>query len=157
MAQLHGKVPEGKWLQVSIASRDELQIELVEAPLESVGERRPVPVPMRVARLHPVVRGFKEQTERHEVSRAALPRAVRILQGLAIEAERRGYTVSSAPDGRDRDMRKRWSGPDDGHVVIDADGYSARLRVSEEGLTSRSYWEQRPAIVGASTDYVSPC
>ena len=32
MAQLHGKVPDGTWLNVSIVSGEELQVDLVEAP-----------------------------------------------------------------------------------------------------------------------------
>ncbi len=110
MAQLHGKVPDGKWLNVSIVSGDELQVDLVEAPAGDAEPRRPVPVPEKVTRYHAIVRQLKDGGERHEVSRAALPRALRVVQALVAEAERRGYEVKLPSDVRDGYGRESWTG-----------------------------------------------
>ena len=72
---------------------EELRIDLRDAPDGIPTEMFPVPVPNRVARYHPIVAEFRDQSDRHEVSRAQLPRVGRILQGLVVEAERHGFTV----------------------------------------------------------------
>ena len=104
----------------------------------------PVPVPGRVGRYHPVVKQFKERAERHEISRAALPRVLRILQGLTVDAERRGHEVALAQPARDpKSRRGAWSGGRHGHIVITIRGHATALRVSEEGLQSRTYWQDK--------------
>ena len=110
-----------------------------------VEDAPPVPIPTKVARYHPVVRQFRERSERHEVSRAALPRVLRILQGLIAEAEQRGYNaqLASAPDRGRYGYRSEWQGAHYGHVVIGIADYSAAVRITEEGLQSRTYWRQR--------------
>lgn len=120
LAEQYGKVPTGKLLVVEAVSSEELQIALVDASENMVADAPPVPIPIKVARYHSVVRQFREYSERHEVSRAALPRVLRILQGLVIEAEQRGYNsqLASAPK-RDRyAYRSGWQGKHHGHVVI---------------------------------------
>ena len=96
-----------------------------------------------MTRYHAIVRQLKDGGERHEVSRAALPRALRVVHALAAEAERRGYEVKLPSDVRDSYGRESWSGRKDGHLVITANGYTASIRVSEEGLPSRSYWDRQ--------------
>jgi hypothetical protein len=145
LAEQYGKVPTGKLLVVEAVSSEELQIALVDASEDMVADVPPVPIPIKVARYHSVVRQFREYSERHEVSRAALPRVLRILQGLVIEAEQRGYNsqLASAPK-RDRyAYRSGWQGKHHGHVVIAIGDYSAAVRIKEDGLQSRTYWEQR--------------
>ena len=145
----NGKVPAGKWLHVTTVSHGrELQIELREPPADWPITRVPVPVPTQVTRYVAVVRTFKDQTERHEISRAALPRALRLLQGLVVEAERRGATVAIVPARTDNYGRHHWSGPEDGHFQITTAGYTAAVRVSEDGLSSRSYWEHHQSPYG---------
>jgi len=144
LAMAYGKVPERKRLQVAPVSDDELQIDLVYLPEELTVPLHEVPVPAKVTRYHAVVTRFRRMTHRLEISRAALPRASRILQALVVEAERRGYQVEVAPDGeRKRYGHPGWSGPKDGHIVVSADGCSTAIRLSEEGLPSRANWEQR--------------
>jgi hypothetical protein len=145
LAERYGKVPAGKRLIVEVVSPEELQIALMEAPEDMVEDAPPVPVPMKVARYHPVVRQFRERPERHEVSRAALPRVLRILQGLIAEAEQRGYSAQLVPvPERGRyGYRSEWSGAHYGHILIAIADYSAALRIAEEGLQSRTYWRQR--------------
>jgi hypothetical protein len=132
-------------LAVEALSSEELQIELVDALEGTVLAVRPVNVPAKVARYHPIVRQFKQRSERHEISRAALPRTLRLLQGLVAEAERRGHQVEFAtPAQADRYGRHQvWTGPKDGHIVISVDGCSAAIRIKEEGLQSRTHWEQQ--------------
>ena len=90
LAQIHGKVPAGKYLRATSASKDELLLELVAE--ERTGDRPTlvdVPVPARVARLHAVARQFRDDKPRHEISRDQLARAVRIVHAIAIECGRR--------------------------------------------------------------------
>ncbi len=83
-------------------SAEELLIELVAdeaaAKLRGDGEPllalTPVPVPARVTKYHRVAREFRDRTNLHEMSRKALPRALRIMHALAVEAERRGYGIA---------------------------------------------------------------
>lgn len=142
-AERHGKVPSGKRLKLTSLSHDELQIELVDAA-EGVPDLRPVPVPDAVSRYHGTVKQFRERSDRHEVSRASLPRVSRLLQALVTEAERRGYTTSLVP-GTERNHYRRdsgWTGPNNGHLILTVNDFSAAIRVTEEGLPSRVHWER---------------
>jgi hypothetical protein len=142
LAQTYGKVPPGKALIVSNAG-DWLQIDLVDAFGGHPSALRPVHVPQRVARHHPLVRQFRDRSAQHEVSRAALPRVLRMLQALVQEAENRGYKVALVEGrnaGRGRDA---WTGPKNGHLLITVNGDTEAIRVHEEGLPSRVYWEQK--------------
>jgi hypothetical protein len=91
-AQRHGKVPDGKRLSVS-RCRDGFVISLEDGTTGNECGADEVPVPARVGRYHRVAREFRERTARHEVSRRAFPRAVRIVHALAVELERRGHLV----------------------------------------------------------------
>jgi hypothetical protein len=64
------------------------------------------------------------------------------LQGLVVEAERRGHSVEVPADevGATRAHDLRWSGQHHGHLVITVDDCSTAVRVSEEGLQGRAYW-----------------
>lgn len=144
MAERHGKVPPGKRIVVSSLGYHELKIELVDAPVGTYREVAPVPVPERVAKYHSAVAAFRDDKRRHEVSRALLPRALLVMQALAIEAERRGYTAATVKDsssGRYHDVV--WSGPTHGHIAVEVDGVATALRVFEEGLGTRSYFAER--------------
>jgi hypothetical protein len=142
LAQSYGKVPPGKALIVSDSTADWLQIDLVDAFGGHASALQPVQVPERVGKHHPLVRQFRDRSPQHEVSRAALPRVLRILHALVQEAENRGYKVALV-EGRDaRRGRDAWSGPKQGHVLITVGGDTEAIRVHEEGLPSRTYWEQ---------------
>lgn len=140
-AQRHGKVPSGKLLVVSRLQFPELRIDLIDGPEGTDVELRPVPVPGRVSRYHPAVRTFRDHADTHTISRASLPRALRILQGLVVEAERRGHLVGSEQatlgGGRQRGEEGR------GLPVFTVDAYSVAVDVVEEGLPSRGYWEKK--------------
>lgn len=144
LAERYRKLPAGKRLTVRPAGGGELEISLVDAPGGDL-KVTPVPVLEPVSRYHPVVKKFRERSERHEVSRAALPRVSRLLQALVVEAERRGHSVELAADGERQPHRQGegWTGPKCGHLVVTADGHSTAIRVSEDGLPSRVHWERK--------------
>lgn len=145
LAERHGKVPAGKRLRVEHLSYDQIRIELADDPAGVAQPAGPVPVPAAIGTYRQVVKEFKERSDRHEVCRAALPRVLRILQGLVSEAERRGCTVELAPEPQARGSygSRDWTGPNDGHLVISVRGSGVRVRVCEKGIPSRAYWNRR--------------
>jgi hypothetical protein len=147
LAQRHGRVPPGKRLNVTVASRDELEIELVDAPGHAGGraELVPISVPEKVGRYHPAARQFRGFSERHEVSRAQLPRATRIIHTIAVEAERRGWSAQASSESKNGYGRSDWTGTKDGHLLITAGGYDFRVRLQEEGVHTRGRWEEEVA------------
>lgn len=143
LAERYGKVPTGKRLTVTAVSRDELELELVDAPgqLVSRAELAPVDVPERVGRFHAAARQFRERTDRHEVSRALLPRATRIVHAIAVEADRRGWSVRCSPESKNGYGREDWTGTKDGHLKIAAGEHAFSMRLQEEGVHTRGPWE----------------
>ncbi|MEA3077913.1 MAG: hypothetical protein QOF60_2821 [Actinomycetota bacterium] len=155
LAQRHNKVPAGKHLVTNwINQRRDLQIDLIDAPDGHVVDVTPVPVSDHVSRYHPFVTEFREQKEHLEVSRALLPRALRIFHGIVLEAERRGYAVGVVGNRSGTERREpAWSGDKHGHFTITIDDFTACLRFREEGISRRwtppsgwqlREWEQRP-------------
>lgn len=138
-AQRFGKVPPGKRLEIGWVG-GETEIRLVDAPPGTSIDPSPVVVPQRLTRPHPVARQFRDDAERHEVSRAALTRAVRIVHALASEAEQRGFEVAIAPAST-RQERKGWSATHDGHLMITVRDHRYRLRIAEEKVKTRGPWE----------------
>jgi hypothetical protein len=107
LAQQFGKVPDDKRLVVK-------------------------PISGKVVRYHPLVARFRNSADRRAISRAALPRVLRILHGLIVEAERRGHRVEL--DRAD-------------NVVITVGGCSTTVAVSESGLPPRDSWEKQNRTV----------
>lgn len=70
-------------------------------------EERPVTVPEHVSRYQPAVSWFRGQVDRHEVTMAHLPRALRILEAVAREAERRGWRLEPREDDKDGHWRSQ--------------------------------------------------
>jgi hypothetical protein len=101
-----------------------------------------VPIPKCVTRIHPVAQRFRDDTTKHMVSRAQLPRCVRIIHALASEAERRGYTVANVEEGAGRDGRWR---ADDGHLLVTVHGHPYRLKVLESKVTNRGAFDAETA------------
>lgn len=138
-AQRHGKVPAGKRL-TSHYVEGELEIRLEEAIPGSEVALQPVPVPQRVQRLHPVAKRFRDDTEKHLVSRAQLPRCIRIIHALATEAERRGHAVENVEGTHSRRSGERWRS-DDGHLIVAIRGHGYRVKVSEERVGNRGAFD----------------
>jgi hypothetical protein len=139
LAQAHGKVPPGKRLSTRRID-GELELRLEDAIPGTNVPLQPVPVPKSVTRLHPVARRFREDTSKHLVSRAQLPRCTRIVHALAIESERRGFAVASVATTGDRRHPRRWKG-DDGHLTISIRDHSYQLRIAEEKVVVRGTFD----------------
>ncbi|HEU5215275.1 MAG TPA: hypothetical protein VFU30_07020 [Gaiellaceae bacterium] len=143
LAEQFGKVPLGKRLAVREVS-GELELCLEEAPEGTVIELSPVEVPRRVSKLHPVARRFRDDTDKHEVSRKALPRCVRIVHALAEVLERRGHDVANVEKPAKGYRNERWKAEYDGHLLITIRGHEYSLRVLEEKVSTRSSFEDFP-------------
>lgn len=96
----------------------------------------PVPVPGRVSRFHPAVQAYRDDPDRHEVSRDSLGRACRILQAIAVEAESRGYSCT-APSRNSynsgfRDTLKK------GQLHVTIGDFTHRLRIRERSAPGGS-------------------
>jgi hypothetical protein len=144
LAERYGKVPPGKRLAMTVISGDELQIELVDSP-EHLGGRAElvqITVPEKVGRYHAAARQFRDRSERHEVSRALLQRATRIVHAIALEGERRGWSAQASSDSKNGYGRTDWTGTKDGHLQITAKHHRFWLRLQEEGAHTRGPWEE---------------
>lgn len=142
-AHRHGKVPAGNRLKVRATQNDEWEIKLVDSPAMPNLELKPVPVPAKVSRYHPVVRTFRDQSDRHEVTKAQLERSLLLLQGLVIAAEDQGFAVENVDTGVGQRGYMPWTGPRDGHIRVTVRGHQESIRLSEIGLPSRVWWEQQ--------------
>lgn len=138
-ATRQGKVPAGKRLLVDVVD-DEWRIRLVDGPPGSIIALSAVPIPETVAKFHPLVRQFRDQADRHEITRAQLPRALRLLQGLVVEAERRGHHVAIVKVQPDSYGRSHWVASQHGHFAITANGCTTVVRLFEQGLPNRGWW-----------------
>ncbi len=136
LAERHRKVPPGKRFQITRLD-GELEITLVDSPFGPIApkELTPVPVPEKVARHHAAARQFRDQKDRHEVSRALLARATRVIHAIASEATRRGWEAS----GPSLDDGPRSRAAD---LTILADGHALGLRLFEERVHPRGTWEE---------------
>lgn len=140
LAQRYGKVPPGKRLDVTVVD-DELEIGLRAAPRGGGrAELVEVAVPEKVGRYHSAARPFREDRAAHEVSRAQLRRATRIVHAVAVEAERRGWSVQASPAAED-DFEPR--SLKEGCLRISAAEHDFGLRVYERGVRARGPWERQ--------------
>jgi hypothetical protein len=144
LAERYGKVPSGQRLVVTEVSRDELEIELVDAPdrLSPQAELSPVRVPEKVGRYHAAARQFRDLTQRHEVSRTLLPRATRIVHAIAVEADRRGWSASAPIETKNAYGYAQWTGTKNGHLHIEAGQHAFWIRLQEERVHTRGPWEE---------------
>jgi hypothetical protein len=145
-AQRFGKVPPDKRLVMEHVRGGELELRL-EDPLPGTDiVAQAVPVPARLSRPHPVAARFRDDTDQHQVSRAMLPRSVRIVHALAAEAERRSHQVANpnrpAHERSPRDSAKE-AVP---HLVITVGNHAYSLNVSEEKVLLRGVWEERKRV-----------
>jgi hypothetical protein len=108
LAQQQRKAPAGKRITSHLVDR-EVEIRLEDAIPGTDTAAIPVPVPQRITRLHPVAKRFRDDTDKHLVSRAQLARCVRIIHALATEAESRGYTVANVGSSTKSPRNNRWS------------------------------------------------
>jgi hypothetical protein len=166
-AKQSSTLPEGRMIWHKGRDAGDLRIELRERPEpQPAWERRErvrIPVPERLGRSHPVVAELKEaarppkvagygwggyQVERRlrplDVPRGNLPRALRIMQALITEAERRGHHVHIVDQ-----ERRRWR-----DVCIVVKGHANALTVKErddrlqvilpDAYVGRRHWTDGP-------------
>jgi hypothetical protein len=143
-AQRHGRVPAGKRLSVSRTDGG-FEISLLAGETGNELGADAVPVPTQVRSYHPAVRNFRERTALHRVSRKTLPRALRIMQGLATELDRRGHRIACADIGaKDEGYgRYRRKEADNGQLVVTINGHELTLGLYEKGVGLRGPWEER--------------
>jgi hypothetical protein len=140
-AQRHGKVPAGKHLRVSRTDNG-FEIELRDGETGNALGAEAVPVPARLSRYHPVAREYRNRTNLHEVSRKALPRALRIVHALATEAERRGYKLACVSVHEDAYGRSEWRPAQDGQFIFTINGHHLTVRLWEKGAGLRGPYER---------------
>ena len=103
-AKRHGLVPAGKRIEkfrMFNATRD-LQISLLDGAHPNSGHQQPesapqVPVPAQLRSPHPVVAALRDDERRLAMPAEPRRRALRVFQGLAVEAVRRGHGVKDHP------------------------------------------------------------
>jgi hypothetical protein len=93
-------------------------------------QRGPVPVPQHLVKPHPAVAAYRADSDRHMVTNERLGRALRILQGLAAEAARRGHIVSaiSHPHLMHAEFRRSL---DRGQIEVSIDDFTYGLLIAE--------------------------
>jgi hypothetical protein len=79
----------------------------------------------------------------HEVSRKALPRVLRIVYALAVEAERRGDELTCIPVREDSYGRSEWKPARDGQLIFTINGHELRVRIWEKGCGLRGPYERQ--------------
>jgi len=141
-AQRFGKVPAGKRLVLEHV-RGELEIRLDDALAGSDIDARPVPVPARLTKPHPVAGRYRDDSDYHQVSRAQLSRSVRIVHAITVEAERREHQVAYA-----KRVAREFSARDSAkepvaHLLVTVGNHTYSLNVSEEKVLLRGVAEER--------------
>jgi hypothetical protein len=111
---------------------DQRHIAYLEENLSLLVARSSVPVPARVVRPHPAVAAYKADEDRHLVTNGSLTRAIRLLQGLVAEAERRGHKVKAKKYGQlyAAEFRQSLSR---GHLDITVDNFAYGITIAEKG------------------------
>ncbi len=148
LAEVHGKVPAGSRLSVKVVSQDELVLELIpdlhhrtDAVDGASKGFVPVPVPGRLGKPHRVAREFRDAVSLHELSRKGLPRTVRIVHALAVESERRGYSIGCVRVREDSYGRSEWKPGSNGQLLITVNGHELAVRIWEKGAGLRGPYE----------------
>jgi hypothetical protein len=77
----------------------------------------------------PAVAAYRADLDRQEVSKDSRARASHILQALASEAARRGYTVVSAGRGQPQSNSDFRGSLKDGQIRIGVDGFTYQIRL----------------------------
>jgi hypothetical protein len=141
-AQRFGKVPPGKRLDTRL-DRGEMEIRLLDALPGTEVEVPEVAVPARLTRPHRIAATFRDDTDRHEVSRKTLARCVRIIHVIVTEAEKRGHAVSNIQDPLPDRRAGRSSSSSSEHISITVREHRYRLRIFEEKVPMRGPWEEQ--------------
>ncbi|MDQ4212527.1 hypothetical protein [Microbacterium capsulatum] len=158
------KRPHGKKLTITRVGGwygKEQQISFTER-FEDYVTTTPVPVSERVGKYHPVVKQYLADKHWQYVSKEYLPRAGRILQAVAAEAERRGMGViepSKAKKNQGQPQYKRVTG----HLWLKTASGEYSIEIKEipgKGGAKRGYYGDYPKstprwINQRQTDFIS--
>jgi hypothetical protein len=131
-ANRYGKTPPGKRLEHQViyegggwyGPRFDFYT-LVDGPAGVNAPLEPVPVPADVARYHSAVSALRK-AKRLRMAQDVQTRALRILHGLAVEAERRGLDVAAHTPKSDQHQPVAW------HLLLSSDGETVPLKIDEE-------------------------
>lgn len=126
-ANRYGKAPEGKILEIRHKSwREPAEVALVDQPEWMTATLEAVPVSARLLRPHPAVATIAGDRESRLLFKSVVrQRALRLLDAIAKECQRRGYAVDAEP-------RQRGGQSQPGDVLVEIQGHSHRLEVREQ-------------------------
>lgn len=122
-ANRYGKVPAGKLLELRRTSRRQAVIELVERPAWMAATLEPIPIPQTLAKPHPVIAALNADRQRVSFRAPVRRRALRLLNAIAQECQRRGHHVKVNPVNQ----RSREHAPGDLTVRIQAQDYHLQM------------------------------
>ncbi|MFF7753116.1 hypothetical protein ACFZCP_28575 [Streptomyces sp. NPDC007971] len=97
-ARRSGRVPETKELYGGWC-RGGYEIELVDIPAWRLAVLKPISVPSRLARPHPVVQAIQSETQPLGLTKPVQGRALRLIQALITAAEATGHSTSPGRTG----------------------------------------------------------
>lgn len=141
-------VPEGFALRYTGRDRGDLVIRLIDRAAEPPAPE-PLPtieVPESVEGCAGVVRMLRTQSSRLDVSDELHDRALRLVQALASECERRGYELS-LPDDPDVSFQITVEAEHEFTFTL-AEELERREVLTDEGLAAAKYdWQRVPAVV----------
>lgn len=133
-ANRHQMAPDGKritrykrWGGLEVELCDNLSSDVACEPRE---ELLPVPVPAQLRKPHAVVRALQQYPERLNVTKIVRSRALRIIQGLVVEAERRGYVA--LPVGSDSHRDRYRSSNSKYQFIIAVKDHPIEMRLVQE-------------------------
>ena len=130
-----GKVPEGKQL-ITEGGRwsNEYVVRLRDAPEWLNAVLEPVPIPTTLRNPHPVVVALQQPDTLRGIDRSARQRALLIIQSLAVESSRRGYTVKATEMKPDRYGYQRVETKDHFSIAVGNDSFSIEFRQSVDRI-----------------------
>lgn len=96
-ANRYGKVPDGKILQLRWTASRQAVVELVDQPAWMTATLEPIPIPATLAKPHPAIATLKSDFTRLTFRAAVRGRALRLLNAIAHECQRRGHQIQPNP------------------------------------------------------------
>ncbi len=127
-AKRSGKLPAGKEISSGWA-RGGYEIRLDDIPAWRLAVLDPVPVPERLSKPHPVVAALRDGERTLGLSKSVLPRALRLIQGIVAEAERRGHTIRVVKQRTDRHGYEHAESED--HFIVTVQGHPHGVRLTQ--------------------------
>jgi hypothetical protein len=123
-AERYGKIPSGRLLRIE---RDEARrpvLRFIDQPAWKPERSTNIPVPDRLTRPHPTTKALRDNRQLHHMRADVRSRALRLLDALAKEAERRGHRVSTPALEPGRGSGKE-------HLKITVTGHSYAVSIDE--------------------------